>query len=210
MNGERATAREETMANMLAVIAAGDLSTQAVLAAEALRKAAAALGHTIQVEVRSSLGVRNTLPTGAAQGAQGVILVGSGDLGEERFAGLKRSAAALDAVLRDARAVLEQALATAPAQASAQTGTKKIVAITSCPTGIAHTFMAAEGIQQAAQALGHAVRVETQGSVGARDTLTEQEIREADVVLIAADTQVDLARFAGKRVFKSGDRKSVV
>ncbi|TWA88741.1 PTS system D-fructose-specific IIB component (F1P-forming) (Frc family) /PTS system D-fructose-specific IIC component (F1P-forming) (Frc family) [Azospirillum brasilense] len=197
------------MANMLAVIAAGDLSTQAVLAAEALRKAAAALGHTIQVEVRSSLGVRNTLPTGAAQGAQGVILVGSGDLGEERFAGLKRSAAALDAVLRDARAVLEQALASAPAQAPAQTGTKKIVAITSCPTGIAHTFMAAEGIQQAAQALGHAVRVETQGSVGARDTLTEQEIREADVVLIAADTQVDLARFAGKRVFKSGTKPAI-
>ncbi|TWA59445.1 PTS system D-fructose-specific IIB component (F1P-forming) (Frc family) /PTS system D-fructose-specific IIC component (F1P-forming) (Frc family) [Azospirillum brasilense] len=197
------------MANMLAVIAAGDLSTQAVLAAEALRKAAAALGHTIQVEVRSSLGVRNTLPAGAAQGAQGVILVGSGDLGEERFAGLKRSAAALDSVLRDARAVLEQALATAPAQAPAQTGTKKIVAITSCPTGIAHTFMAAEGIQQAAQALGHAVRVETQGSVGARDTLTEQEIREADVVLIAADTQVDLARFAGKRVFKSGTKPAI-
>ncbi|AWJ85757.1 PTS fructose transporter subunit EIIBC (plasmid) [Azospirillum sp. TSH58] len=197
------------MANMLAVIAAGDLSTQAVLAAEALRKAAAALGHTIQVEVRSSLGVRNTLPTGAAQGAQGVILVGSGDLGEERFAGLKRSAAALDAVLRDARAVLEQALASAPAQAPAQTGAKKIVAITSCPTGIAHTFMAAEGIQQAAQALGHAVRVETQGSVGARDTLTEQEIREADVVLIAADTQVDLARFAGKRVFKSGTKPAI-
>ncbi|MGY0833687.1 fructose-specific PTS transporter subunit EIIC [Azospirillum argentinense] len=197
------------MANMLAVIAAGDLSTQAVLAAEALRKAATALGHTIQVEVRSSLGVRNTLPAGAAQGAQGVILVGSGDLGEERFAGLKRSAAALDAVLRDARAVLEQALATAPAQAPAQAGTKKIVAITSCPTGIAHTFMAAEGIQQAAQALGHAVRVETQGSVGARDTLTEQEIREADVVLIAADTQVDLARFAGKRVFKSGTKPAI-
>ena len=194
------------MANMLAVIAAGDLSTQAVLAAEALRKAAAALGHTIQVEVRSSLGVRNTLPTGAAQGAQGVILVGSGDMGEERFAGLTRSAAVLDAVLRDARAVLEQALA---APAPARTATKKIVAITSCPTGIAHTFMAAEGIQQAAQALGHAVRVETQGSVGARDTLTEQEIREADVVLIAADTQVDLARFAGKRVFKSGTKPAI-
>ncbi|MGY0792209.1 fructose-specific PTS transporter subunit EIIC [Azospirillum argentinense] len=197
------------MANMLAVIAAGDLSTQAVLAAEALRKAATALGHTIQVEVRSSLGVRNTLPAGAAQGAQGVILVGSGDLGEERFAGLKRNAAALDAVLRDARAVLEQALAPAQAQAPTQTATKKIVAITSCPTGIAHTFMAAEGIQQAAQALGHAVRVETQGSVGARDTLTEQEIREADVVLIAADTQVDLARFAGKRVFKSGTKPAI-
>ncbi|MBP2292663.1 PTS fructose transporter subunit IIC [Azospirillum rugosum] len=203
------------MANMLAVVAAGDLSTQAVLAAEALRKAAAALGHSIEVEVRTSLGIRNGLPANAAERAQGVILVGSGDLGEERFAGLKRTAAALDAVLGNARAVLEQALsaastsATAPAAAPAATGARRIVAITSCPTGIAHTFMAAEGIQQAAAALGHQVRVETQGSVGARDTLTDDEIRDADLVLIAADTQVDLSRFAGKRLFRSGTKPAI-
>ncbi|MCW2242900.1 fructose-specific PTS transporter subunit EIIC [Azospirillum canadense] len=201
------------MANMLAVVAAGDLSTQAVLAAEALRKAAISLGHSIEVEVRTSLGIRNGLPANAAERAQGVILVGSGDLGEERFAGLKRTAAALDAVLGNARAVLEQALSTATttaaASAPAATGTRRIVAITSCPTGIAHTFMAAEGIQQAAAALGHRVRVETQGSVGARDTLTDDEIRDADLVLIAADTQVDLSRFAGKRLFRSGTKPAI-
>ncbi len=201
------------MANMLAVVAAGDLSTQAVLAAEALRKAAISLGHSIEVEVRTSLGIRNGLPANAAERAQGVILVGSGDLGEERFAGLKRTAAALDAVLGNARAVLEQALSTASmtaaASAPAATGTRRIVAITSCPTGIAHTFMAAEGIQQAAAALGHQVRVETQGSVGARDTLTDDEIRDADLVLIAADTQVDLSRFAGKRLYRSGTKPAI-
>src|SRR5512139_1269914 len=66
----------------------------------------------------------------------------------------------------------------------------KIVAITSCPTGIAHTYMAAEGLEQAAKALGHRIKVETQGSVGARNELTPEEIRSAAVVVIAADTKV--------------------
>ncbi|SMH62730.1 fructose-specific PTS transporter subunit EIIC [Azospirillum agricola] len=202
------------MANLLAVITAGDFSTQAVLAAEALRKAAADLGHTIKVELRSSLGIQAPLDTAAIQGAQSVLLVGAGAFDEERFAGLTRTVAALDAVLTDARAVLGSALGGVPAAATvaaapATPASKRIVAITSCPTGIAHTFMAAEGIQQAATALGHHVRVETQGSVGARDTLSEAEIRDADVVLIAADTQVDLARFAGKRLFKSGTKPAI-
>ncbi|MBP2231260.1 PTS system fructose-specific IIC component [Azospirillum agricola] len=202
------------MANLLAVITAGDFSTQAVLAAEALRKAAADLGHSIKVELRSSLGIQAPLDTAAIQGAQSVLLVGTGAFDEERFAGLTRTVAALDAVLTDARAVLGSALGGVPATATvaaapAAPASKRIVAITSCPTGIAHTFMAAEGIQQAATALGHHARVETQGSVGARDTLSEAEIRDADVVLIAADTQVDLARFTGKRLFKSGTKPAI-
>ncbi|PWC89392.1 PTS fructose transporter subunit IIBC [Azospirillum sp. TSH100] len=195
------------MANLLAVIAAGDLTTQAVLAAEALRKAAAKAGHRIQVEIRTSLGIQAPLDAGELSAADGVILVGSDDHDDGRFAAMKRSSASLDDVLANADAVLGKALSsTAAATASAQ---RRIVAITSCPTGIAHTFMAAEGIQQAATALGHKVRVETQGSVGARDTLTEDEIREADVVLIAADTQIDLSRFAGKRVFMSGTKPAI-
>ncbi|MDR6774349.1 fructose-specific PTS transporter subunit EIIC [Azospirillum sp. BE72] len=196
------------MANLLAVIAAGDLTTQAVLAAEALRKAAASLGHGIQVEIRTSLGIQSPLDPAAPSKADGVILVGSGDLDEGRFAALKRSAASLDEVLAGPAAVLERALGAASAAVSAA-GPRRIVAITSCPTGIAHTFMAAEGIQQAATALGHKVRVETQGSVGARDTLTDEEIRDADIVLIAADTQIDLSRFAGKRVFLSGTKPAI-
>jgi PTS system fructose-specific IIC component len=88
-------------------------------------------------------------------------------------------------------------------------GVLKIVAITSCPTGIAHTFMAAEGLQQGAKALGHDIRVETQGSVGARDGLTPAEIAAADLVVIAADTQVDLSRFAGKRLFLSPTKPAI-
>jgi PTS system fructose-specific IIC component len=74
----------------------------------------------------------------------------------------------------------------------------KIVAVTSCPTGIAHTIMAAEGLEQAAKKLGHEIQVETQGSVGARNTLSDETIAAADVVIIAADTRVDTARFLDK------------
>ncbi len=108
---------------------------------------------------------RHGAPEDAIRGARAVLLVGSGDLGEGRFEALHRARAALADVLADAGAVLDRALGAAPPAAAATP--KRIVAITSCPTGIAHTFMAAEGLQAAAAALGHAVRVETQGSVGA-------------------------------------------
>lgn len=75
---------------------------------------------------------------------------------------------------------------------------KKLVAITSCPTGIAHTYMAAEALQMAAQDMGVQMKVETQGSVGAENVISESELKEADAVIIAADTNVDKSRFAGK------------
>lgn len=86
---------------------------------------------------------------------------------------------------------------------------KKIVSITSCPTGIAHTFMAAKALQNAATALGHEIKVETQGSVGAKNTLTAEEIAAADAVIIAADTNVDLARFAGKRLYTTSTKAAL-
>ncbi|WP_026883243.1 PTS fructose transporter subunit IIC [Clostridium akagii] len=75
---------------------------------------------------------------------------------------------------------------------------KKLVAVTSCPTGIAHTYMAAEALQMAAKEMGYEIKVETQGSVGAENILTDEDVAAADAVIIAADTNVDKARFAGK------------
>ena len=75
---------------------------------------------------------------------------------------------------------------------------KKLVAVTSCPTGIAHTYMAAEALQMAGKEMGYEMKVETQGSVGAENVLTDKDIAEADAVIIAADTNVDQARFVGK------------
>lgn len=76
----------------------------------------------------------------------------------------------------------------------------KLVAVTSCPTGIAHTYMAAEALEKKAIALGHTIKVETRGSGGAKNVLTDAEIAEADCVIIAADTQVPMDRFQGKPV----------
>ncbi|WP_298818119.1 PTS fructose transporter subunit IIC [Chloroflexus sp.] len=84
-----------------------------------------------------------------------------------------------------------------------------IVAITSCPTGIAHTFMAAEGLQRGAESLGHTIKVETQGSVGAENTLTAADIAAAEVVIIAADTKVDLSRFVGKRIYETSTKAAI-
>lgn len=75
---------------------------------------------------------------------------------------------------------------------------KKIVAITSCPVGIAHTYMAAENLEKAGKELGVEIKVETHGSIGVENALTAQDILEAEGVIIAADTNVDLSRFAGK------------
>jgi PTS system fructose-specific IIC component len=79
---------------------------------------------------------------------------------------------------------------------------KKIVAVTACPTGIAHTYMAAEKLEEAAKAKGVEIKVETRGSGGAKNVITKQEIEEATAVIIAADTKVDLNRFSGKHVIQ--------
>lgn len=81
-------------------------------------------------------------------------------------------------------------------------GAFKILAVTGCPTGIAHTYMAAEGIEKAARAAGCFVKVETRGSGGAKNVLTDQEIKDADCIIIAADTKVPMDRFHGKKLIE--------
>jgi len=85
----------------------------------------------------------------------------------------------------------------------------KFVAITSCPTGIAHTYMAAEALEMAGKEMGVDIKVETQGSVGAENQLTETDIREARVVIIAADTNVSKERFAGKTIIEVGVKDAI-
>ena len=80
--------------------------------------------------------------------------------------------------------------------------TCRILAVTSCPTGIAHTYMAAEGIEKAAKAAGCFVKVETRGSGGAKNVFTDQEIKDADCIIIAADAKVPMDRFDGKKLIE--------
>ena len=195
------------MSDIIASVMAGPTTVPAMLAAEVLRKAAKTAGKSIEVEIHGDGGVVSPLAASHISGASLVLLVGQPKADERRFAGMKTIMASVEDVLTDASEVL--ARATIGETATAEATAKKIVAITSCPTGIAHTFMAAEGLQQAAPALGHSIRVETQGSVGAQTALTPTEIAEADLVLIAADKQVELSRFAGKRVFQSGTKPAI-
>lgn len=82
-------------------------------------------------------------------------------------------------------------------------GTYELLGITACPTGIAHTYMAAESLEQMGNELGHHIKVETQGQSGAQNVLTDEEIKKAKAIIIAADVNVDLSRFDGKRVIRT-------
>lgn len=93
--------------------------------------------------------------------------------------------------------------AAAPAVAAPAAGPKRIVAVTACPTGVAHTFMAAEAIETEAKKRGWWVKVETRGSVGAGNAITPEEVAQADLVIVAADIEVDLAKFAGKPMYRT-------
>lgn len=77
-----------------------------------------------------------------------------------------------------------------------------IIGVSSCPAGIAHTYMAAESIEKAGRRLGHTVKMETQGAAGSENTLSNKDIDNADVVVIAADVTVDEERFEGMRILR--------
>ncbi|HFD0316115.1 PTS fructose transporter subunit IIBC [Serratia marcescens] len=108
-----------------------------------------------------------------------------------------------DAFLARARAEAETYQAPQAAAPVKADGQKRIVAITACPTGVAHTFMAAEAIESEAKKRGWWVKVETRGSVGAGNAITPEEVAAADLVIVAADIEVDLDKFAGKPMYRT-------
>ena len=87
-------------------------------------------------------------------------------------------------------------------QSTGKSDRVSILAVTSCPTGIAHTYMAAEGLEKAARKAGCAIKIETRGSGGAKNVLSEEEIKEADCIIVAADAKVPMERFNGKKVIE--------
>lgn len=124
---------------------------------------------------------------------------------DENFANSLRNAADVDEFLSiidkadDEQGDIDERLADTNAAAA---GGFKILAVTSCPTGIAHTYMAAEGIEKAAKAKDCFIKIETRGSGGAKNVLTDEEIRNADCIIVAADAQVPMERFDGKKVIE--------
>lgn len=190
------------------------------MAAEALKKTAAMMGYDMVVETQGAEGVRTPLSEADIAEADLVIIAADVYVDPSRFAGKPVYATSTSQAIRNTKVVIEQAVAEAdegsykaiapiPGIPVATEAPKHLVAITSCPTGIAHTFMAAEALRKAANELGHNIRVETQGSVGAKDQLTPEEIAQADAVIIAADTYVDLSRFNGKRVYQTSTQQAL-
>ncbi|MBD2056119.1 PTS fructose-like transporter subunit IIB [Oculatella sp. FACHB-28] len=207
------------------------------MAAEALRKTAEVMGYDIKVETQGSEGVKTPLSEGDIADADLVIIGADIHVDPSRFMGKPVYATSTSRTIRSTKAVIEEAVseaqqesevqqsevdvpalpveatvssaATSVASNSPSNGQKHLVGITSCPTGIAHTFMAAEALRKAAVALGHEIKVETQGSVGAKNQLTPEDIAQADAVVIAADTYVDLSRFKGKRVYETSTKQAL-
>lgn len=180
-----------------------------VLCARLLDAAAQRQGWSTSVEVVDVQRPERQLSQAIIDDAEWVLLVSSTPVDMQRFVGKRvfqstpaQALQDVDAVLRrGAEEAREYVVSLAPV---ATKQAPRIVAITACPTGVAHTFMAAEALQQAAKRLGYDLQVETQGSVGARTPLSPQAIADADVVLLAADIEVATERFAGKKIYRCG------
>ncbi|MFJ1336548.1 PTS fructose-like transporter subunit IIB [Pseudomonas caricapapayae] len=197
--------------NIAIVTACPNGQVSSVLSARLLEAAAQRLGWSTSVEVHDPQQPQRQLSAAVIAAADWVLVVNSGPLDLQRFAGKRLFQSTPAQALGDAQHFLSEAAEKAevyqPVSEALSTPAErstKIVAITACPTGVAHTFMAAEALQQAAQQLGYQLTVETQGSVGARNPLPLAAIAEADVVLLAADIEVPTERFAGKRIYRCG------
>ena len=193
------------MTTIVAVTACPTGIAHTHLAAEALKATATARGHTIRIERQSAEGVEDTLQPAEIAAADVVIVAADIHVDTTRFAGKPVHSVSTSKAIRQTDAVLDAALSligeetptmtteTPKPSAPAKSGLK-VVAITACPTGIAHTFMAADALKKAAAAKGYEIAVETQGSVGAKTPLTDEDVAAADLVVIAADTHVDDSR----------------
>ncbi|EDY19818.1 PTS system, fructose subfamily, IIC subunit [Chthoniobacter flavus Ellin428] len=209
--------------NLVAVTSCPTGIAHTLLAAEALKKTAASLGHHLLVETQGSVGAKNVLTEREIAEADAVIIAADVHVDTGRFSGKPLFETRTAEAIRNTATVIESALTlvskpvaepSAPAApmieaAAVGASRKQLVGITSCPTGIAHTFMAAAALEKAAKALGYAIKVETQGSVGAKNQLSAEDIAAADAVIIAADTKVDLSRFAGKPLYSTSTKAAM-
>ena len=199
--------------NIILITACPSGMATTFLAAKRLEQAAQRQGWSAHVEMHGEVAPLQAATAEQIANADLIVVAADHVPAPERFEGKRLFQAPIANALPDPSAFLAQAkreapIYSAPAASSAptaasSTGGKKIVAVTACPTGVAHTFMAAEALAEAGKAMGHAIRVETQGSVGAQDKLTEEEIADADIVVLACDIDVDPSRFAGKRIYRT-------
>ena len=198
--------------NLILITACPSGMATTFLAAKRLEQAATRLGWNVHVEMHGEVAPLQAASAEQIANADLIVVAADHVPAPERFEGKRLFQAPIASALPDPSAFLSQAKREAPiysapaATAAAPTssaGGKNIVAVTACPTGVAHTFMAAEALAEAGKAMGHQIRVETQGSVGAQNQLTGDDIAAADVVVLACDIEVDPSRFAGKRIYRT-------
>ncbi|OCG17647.1 PTS fructose transporter subunit EIIBC [Gilliamella sp. App6-5] len=170
-------------------------------------------GRLAKAELALAANALNLNMVDTAVSADVIVAVGSGTISDKSVVGkkvyvvedLNQLFANPKQILTDAQSkagVYEQSAEEAPT-ATPSHGVKRIVAVTACPTGVAHTFMAAEAIEEEAKKRGWWCKVETRGSVGVGNELTPEEVASADVVIAACDIDVDLSKFVGKKLYRT-------
>ncbi|WP_025565048.1 PTS fructose transporter subunit IIBC [Psychromonas sp. SP041] len=209
------------MKNIAIVTACPSGVANSIIAAGLLKQASDKLNINALIECQSTVLPVEVLSAADIEAAEVIIIASNSDIDTTRFIGKKVYQGVISDCTENPQVWLESAvndaqiltvdkaskgavvnISTADSTTNASSA-KKIVAITACPTGVAHTFMAAEALEVEAKRQGHRIKVETRGSVGAKNQLTDQDIADADLVIIAADIEVSLDRFNGKRLYKT-------
>ncbi len=189
------------------------------MALSALR--AEAVHHDVEVvlDTAEKRGLDEAIDLAKKQGADAMLYIAASTSLSGKQAGITVIAADRPELVRNTAKLLEQVAprnkvkpvlaASAPVKEQSGAASRFLVGVTSCPTGIAHTFMAAEALLKGAEAMGYTMKVETRGSVGAKNELTEEDIAKADAVIVAADAHVETGRFAGKKLLETGTKAAI-
>ncbi|MCX8588647.1 MULTISPECIES: PTS fructose transporter subunit IIBC [unclassified Gilliamella] len=170
-------------------------------------------GRLARAELALAANLMNFNVIDNSESADAIIAIGTGEINDKSVIGKKVYVVEdINALYANPKQILTEAQSKAVVfEKSAQrdsaptsnTAVKRIVAVTACPTGVAHTFMAAEAIEEEAKKRGWWCKVETRGSVGVGNELTPEEVASADIVIAACDIDVDLSKFAGKKLYRT-------
>lgn len=194
------------MAKIVVITDCKNSKSHEIMAANAIKKIAENQGHEIKIETTTYKSDIYRVSENDIDRADIIIMAFESRIDMKRFKGKFIYPTSISNAIIDTQVVLDSAIKIAKIDIKKDTpppikeGKIRISAITACPTGIAHTFMAAESLKKAAEELGFIINIETQGSVGAKNILTADNIEKSDLILIAADTTVDLSRFKDKSV----------
>lgn len=192
---------------ILMITAGANTSVTSYLAANLLEQAAHRLNWEVQLECYSPLVALQEFSAEQITNADLVLVASDHTLELSRFEGKALYQGDLQSALKNPSQWLKQGKA--QAQIYTHTVAPVVVAVTACPTGVAHTFMAAKALQDAAMSMGVSLWVETQGALGKKSPLTPTQIAQAAVVIVAADIEVDKSRFVGKRLYRTNTRQAL-